>query len=315
MSKVSNCIRLLEILNTGKTYKIAELSELLETNPRNIIEYKKELENAGYYINSSRGRYGGYFLEQESILPIITLDADGLTSYQQGVNYLLSRSDFVNKNSFIKSSGKILSMLRKQKFMNAVTVIDRFPLAMPQLEIQIRYNLISYSIDNRTTIKMTYRSLKNIEKKYLVNPYKLFMYNNAWFFLAWDTKRNDVLYFKINRIINLNLTDKNFEVYKYFDEKQYLDDFGMKNNGEWIKIRLKVKNQYAALIKERLYGKNQSIEEIDDKTSILTVDMQNEDAIITFVLGFGDNATLLEPLEIIRKLIDKINKMKNDYET
>ena len=162
MSKVSNCIKLLEILNTGRIYKITELSELLETNPRNVIEYKKELENAGYYIGSSRGRYGGYFLEQKNIMPIISLSEDEFASFHQGINYLISRSDIVNKNDFIKSSSKILSILRKEEFMNAVTVIDRFPLSMSQNDIQIRYNLISYSVENKITIKMIYRSLKNI---------------------------------------------------------------------------------------------------------------------------------------------------------
>ena len=42
MGKAASCIRMLQILNTGRIYKVSELAELLETNPRNIIEYKKE---------------------------------------------------------------------------------------------------------------------------------------------------------------------------------------------------------------------------------------------------------------------------------
>ena len=45
MNRTALCIRMLELLSTKKIYKISELAELLETNPRNIIEYKKELED------------------------------------------------------------------------------------------------------------------------------------------------------------------------------------------------------------------------------------------------------------------------------
>ena len=41
--KTACCIELLQILNTGRTYNIAELAEILEVNPRNIPEYIKEL--------------------------------------------------------------------------------------------------------------------------------------------------------------------------------------------------------------------------------------------------------------------------------
>lgn len=50
MGKAAMCIKMLQMLNSGRIYKVSELADLLETNPRNVIEYKKELEEAGYYI-------------------------------------------------------------------------------------------------------------------------------------------------------------------------------------------------------------------------------------------------------------------------
>ena len=41
MGKAAMCIKMLQILNTGRVYRISELAELFETNPRNVIEYKK----------------------------------------------------------------------------------------------------------------------------------------------------------------------------------------------------------------------------------------------------------------------------------
>ena len=69
MNRVSLCIQMLLLLNTHKRLSIAELASLLETNPRNIIEFKKELETAGYAINTYIGKYGGYELDKTKIIP------------------------------------------------------------------------------------------------------------------------------------------------------------------------------------------------------------------------------------------------------
>lgn len=69
MSKLSNAIMLLRLLQNGQKYSIKELSSKLEVSPRMIREYKNELELAGIFIESIRGPYGGYYLNQNIKLP------------------------------------------------------------------------------------------------------------------------------------------------------------------------------------------------------------------------------------------------------
>lgn len=69
MSKISNVLTMLEYLSTGKKYSIAELSEKLEVSPRMIRVYKDEIEKAGIYIDTIKGPYGGYVLNQNINVP------------------------------------------------------------------------------------------------------------------------------------------------------------------------------------------------------------------------------------------------------
>lgn len=69
MSKLSNTITMLRLLQNGRKYSIKELSEQLEVSPRMIRNYKEELELAGIFIESLRGPYGGYYLNQDIKLP------------------------------------------------------------------------------------------------------------------------------------------------------------------------------------------------------------------------------------------------------
>ena len=109
MGKAAMCIQLLEILNTGRIYKISDLASLLETNPRNIVEYKKELEECGYSIVSIPGRYGGYQLEKAGLIPPLKMMEDEKEALIDSFNYALSKKDFLKKDNLIKAIGKISS--------------------------------------------------------------------------------------------------------------------------------------------------------------------------------------------------------------
>ena len=74
MGKTSNCLKMLQILSSGRVYKGQELADILETNVRNIAEYRTELEMAGYYIEGIPGKYGGYRLITQSVIPTVRLN-------------------------------------------------------------------------------------------------------------------------------------------------------------------------------------------------------------------------------------------------
>lgn len=69
MSKVSNVLTMLELLSSGKKYSIKELADNLEVSPRMIRVYKDDLELAGIYVDTIKGPYGGYVLNQNINVP------------------------------------------------------------------------------------------------------------------------------------------------------------------------------------------------------------------------------------------------------
>ena len=304
MGKAAMCIQMLQILNTGRVYKISELAEMLETNPRNIVEYKKELEECGYYIDTIPGRYGGYKLDQSEILPAFKFTINEIDVIDEATNYLLTRNDFMLKDKFHGVMTKIYSSISKENFINELTVINRYPLAMPEEELNKRFEIIRTAIINKRVLKLKYVSQKNIEREHLYHPYDLFMYNNAWFVIGWCETWNDVIYFKLNRITEISQTSKIFRVCKYYNKRDYIDDYGFKNNGEWYHIEFEAYDTYASLVKERIYGKNQEIIPIDEKKTLVKVDMQNKENIISFILGFGKNTKVIEPQWLKKELVE-----------
>ena len=66
MSKVANMLNMLQILKDKNIHSISSLAEKLEVSERMIRQYKLELEQAGIYLKSYTGKFGGYQLNENS---------------------------------------------------------------------------------------------------------------------------------------------------------------------------------------------------------------------------------------------------------
>ena len=214
----------------------------------------------------------------------------------EGTGYLNKRNDFLYNKDFQSAMSKVLSAFEHESRESDPLIYNRFPLAMPSEELEARYKAVELCIVKHTKIQFDYLSLKNELSTRIFHPYKLFMYNNSWYIIGFDEKSNDIRYFKLNRIEKYTvLSQQKFRKVLYYSDSDYFDENGMKQNGEWYPIKLQLFDQYAMLVKERIYGKNQTVETRPDGSSILSCEMQNKENIKVFVLGFGEHCKVLEP--------------------
>lgn len=314
MNRVASCIKLVQILSANNDYvSTKELAEVLETNARNIREYIKELEIAGYVIQSSQGIYGGYMLDKTSLLPNIKLNEEEIESINKANNFLANSCDYLDYNNYSIAIGKVLSSIDSQKVVTPITMIDRFPLSMDKSKLQERYSIIEEGISSQLKVEINYTSQTGKSKLHIIHPYKQFLYNGSWFVLAFNETINDFGYFKLNRIDEIFKTRNHFTLNKTFDERNYLDDFGMKQNGEYYHIELELENLNTA-IKERIYGKNQRVEVIDSSHVKFSCDMQNKSLILSFILSLGNRCKVISPDWLIEDLKNSLWSTMEKYE-
>lgn len=294
MGKTSACIKIIQILSCRDVVSTNELADLLEINPRNIKEYIRELEIAGYTVESVRGKYGGYRLNKGDMLPAVSLSEKERSALLEGNTFLQESPDFMEYKEYQMAMGKIMASFHSDKGLTPITMIDRFPLAMDKSLLQERYSVLSECISAQLKCEIAYLPASNQLKHHILHPYKLFVYNGSWFVLAWNERIHDFGYYKLNRMERIEKTKNHFTILKTYEESDYLDSFGMKQNGEYYRVELELRD-LNTVMQERIYGKNQKIEVMDEHYIRFSCDMQNKNMILSFVLSFASKCRVLAP--------------------
>ena len=320
MGKASMCIRMLQILNTGRVYKVSELADLLETNPRNIIEYKRELDevaaenNYEHYIDNIPGRYGGYRLEGKAIIPALKLTKDEIETLISSYNFIYGSKEFVDKNNLANAYAKLFSNLDIQNNIEEIPSIVKTNVYKRNEQTKKWFKIIEKAIKDKTPLLITYEFLKEPTHVTKVHPYKLFIYDGEWRFFGWSCDTNEIFYYKLSRIDDIQVTDeKPFRVYKYFKFEDYIKDGVFTQSGELFKLTLIASGIRAKIFKEKEYGKNQVCEDLPDGRPKVTLEMQKNHSTYNFILGCGDLVEVVEPEWLKEKIVEKLKAILAKY--
>lgn len=200
MSKVSNVITMLELLQTGKKYSINELSNKLEVSERMIRVYKEDLEKAGIYIDTIMGSYGGYVLNQRVRTPIRKFklkDAELLNTY------ITQEKDEKKKEELIilqdKIKGVYIGSKQEEQELNLKDENGK------------KYNLLTRAIKEKRKVKILYYSYGKGENERIIDPIEMFLFQEGWYCAAFCEKKQDIRHFELKRIIKYELLNEKYE--------------------------------------------------------------------------------------------------------
>ena len=277
MGKVNNALRMLAILRSRKKVTRRELAEELEVDIREITRYKEDLEYAGVTITESRGKYGGYILENKDYLLNLELSDKESLALSKTKDYLKGQGvHFYNDLSL--AIEKILSINPKSS------------------------NYFSENIYSKGNI--TERT---------IHPYRLYTYYGANYFIGKCEVRDALRQFKLVRIQDINLLDDKFEK-DDFDLNNYLKNTIGLFKDEKYEIKLRINYPYAMSFKEYSWTQDEHIEDyMEEGYLIYTATIEGKTKIISWIMGMGTSCTVLEPKELVEDVIKEHKKVLNNY--
>jgi RNA-splicing ligase RtcB/predicted DNA-binding transcriptional regulator YafY len=317
-NKTIQCIRLLKILKSKKFIKKAEIAYLLgEQTTRNINNYKNTLYDAGYPISYKSGKFGGYYLEFDVMLPSMKMNEFELKSLSTSYEYLLKESNVPNKNILLDYLGNAFLENEKTYSKDELALYGHFPLNMSAEEIEKRYYIIQTAIDSKRKVRILYKGYSQDSYR-VIHPYKLFKYTN-WIVFAYDEHLIDkscsnFSKFKLHRMKEIELLDEAYIVDTNYKEEEYFDKEGTIESTTHVK--LKIYGRLGRMLDEKIYGQNQVVTCLDSRRHIymFEADMRNSLVIRKFILSFGSKCEVIEPKEIRDEMISDAKKTLYFYE-
>ena len=198
MSKLSNAITMIELLNSGKKYSVDELSNILEVTPRMVRIYKEEIEKSGIYIDTIRGQYGGYVLNKSIRIPNRKFNS----------NDVKLLSNLIEKTKDINEQKKLEILRDKIRGIYQGSKVEQKETNILNNE---KYNVLSRAIKQRKKVEILYYSYNAGENLRIIHPYDMFLTERGWGCAAYCEKRKDMRHFELDRIRKIKLIEEFYE--------------------------------------------------------------------------------------------------------
>ena len=206
MSKVANMLNMIQILKDGKIHNMKEIAKQIEVSPRMIKQYKNELEQAGIYIESRRGMYGGYMINHE------------LNNIDIGLTYNeLKKLDAVGKKNSNEEIKKIIEKIcnsyNKNIRKNNLKKFER--IRSDKNDLKNIYISMRKAINEKKKVYIKYFSNDSGMNDRIIHPAEMFYYLNEWYVAAFCERKNAIRLFKIHDIQEYRILKQkygNFEI-------------------------------------------------------------------------------------------------------
>ena len=200
MSKISNVLTFLTLLQSGRKYSISELAQELEVSERMIRVYKEDLEKAGIYIDTIMGPYGGYVLNQSIRLPMRKFKSKDAQLLDK---YIEQEPDPKLKNELTLLQDKIKGVyIGSKQEAKELNLKD---------ENHKKYNILTRAIKEKRKVKILYYSYGKGENERVIDPAEMCLFHDGWYVAAFCEYKKDIRHFELKRIIKYELLDEKYE--------------------------------------------------------------------------------------------------------
>lgn len=311
MNKTALAIQMLELLYSRGKLNRNELASLLEVTPRKIIDLKQELEIAGYEIESTAGKYGGYNLKKDYFLPVFPL-----TDFQKSVlaianDYLKNSSDFLYPEEFQKIIDKIKVVTNVPKLDRPIIYYSKNTL---EKTISNTISILETAILENRQVSLEYLSIKAKKPQtYIIEPYWIINWQNAYYLIGYEVNKQAFRMFKLvkQRLKKVEVLNKHFYKLDYA-LKDIMGEVALIKD-KIIQVEFKVTGYAARLVEEKEIGiHSEKIWNSNDELCV-TCEVEGTIEIEKLILSLGADAMIVKPEFLKEKIKNEIKKMNELY--
>lgn len=174
---------------------------------------------------------------------------------------------------------------------------------------------LEFACQTFRSVRITYFSPKHNEaSERVVDPYVLRIARTNPYVTGFCHSRQAIRDFRVDRIQTIETLTDSFEIDPTFDAQAYLEaPFFHEQGGEpqWVAIWFDAAT--APYIRERRWHSSQVIEEREDGSLVLRVEVRGLEEVKRWVMYYGAGAIVLEPIELAGMIRAEVRAMTKNY--
>jgi predicted DNA-binding transcriptional regulator YafY len=147
-----------------------------------------------------------------------------------------------------------------------------------------------------------------------ISPYRLCYFRGGLYVIGHDDRRGEVRTFALERIQKAEMTSERFQVPKSFDFDSYMESALGIFRGPEIRVRIAFRGLSAPAIAERQWHPSQRIEARRNGTVVLALQVADTLELRRWILSFGAEAEVLEPVSLRNEIRDEIQSLLDQLE-
>ncbi|HSC27484.1 MAG TPA: WYL domain-containing protein [Vicinamibacterales bacterium] len=321
-------------LESARRLTIADLADRTGVSTRTIRRDLEALQSAGFPLFDDVHDGKRYWMLEQR--PFRRLDDTGFTLSELSALYFsrtlvecLASAPFQQdvRRAFEKLASALTPGMRQ--------LLDRFPLAIQAkpdpgarsaitagnlagdvrqvAEGSARVARLLDGILHHRRVSMRYHSLSSDrEKEYLIEPYRIVLAHGGLYVVAFVPEYRQQRTFFVDRVLDLSVTEERFEAVELEDEA-FAHSLGVSQGTPPERIEVAFDRRIAKYVKERLWHPSQDVLEQPDGGLVLVLQVSNDWALRSWILGFGRLARVVAPLELAAQILDELEGARARY--
>lgn len=161
-------------------------------------------------------------------------------------------------------------------------------------------------------VSMTYRSFSSgREKSYVLEPYRLVFAQGGLYLNAFVPEYREFRTFAVDRILRMSVTEERFEPVD-IEPEAFAHSLGV-HEGTPEHIEIAFEPRIVPYVKERVWHPSQRVRDESDGSIVLTLEVCNDFALRSWILGFGPLARVVSPPELAAQILSELEGARLRY--
>jgi len=286
--RVSRLLKLLQLLQSGEPLTVEEMGERVWVSRRTAFRDLSLLDEAGIRFECDRDTKR-YSASKHSLLPPVTLSHGEALTLMMAVRYVLGKPWCVDRAAAGAAALKLQSMMPS-------SLVDYCWRMLGGIEV------VGGQASDSTVI---------VDTLFL---HRVVYMHRGWYVIARSERDARVATYKVERMLHVAVVDKPFTGDSSFDLEEYLGNAWVMIRGDThYHVRILFAPKVAGNVDEVVWHKTQQTVFEEDGSLLFEVDVDGLGEILWWVLGYGDQAVVLDPPELGEMVLKHARAMCEAY--